>query len=201
MKNKEQHSRRIEKHYADRNLSNLRNTLSDELAKCENFNDREILVRGHLASVQEAKSNIKASFDSFGENDAELDVLTDFENELNDRLKNFKRLGELEGNNEIVGSKEQKDKLSHKQQILTLFQIGFFDLPQIKNLSIKKKGQLISHFINRDEKNSSDYIRYFAGKNIQAKYNCKTSENIKTVNQLLKSLGLKEIPQDIKDLP
>jgi len=192
----------IQKDYADRTLVESRNNLSTDLAKCENFNQREFMVRSHLAGVQVLKTNIKTqSFDIISEKETMLGVCTDFENELQDMLENFKRLGELEGNNEIVGSKEHKDKLSHKQQILTLFQIGFFDVPQIKNLSIKKKGQLISHFINRDEKNTSDYIRYFAGKNIQAKHNCKTSENIKTVNQLLKNLGLKEIPQDIKDLP
>lgn len=100
----------------------------------------------------------------------------------------------------IGNQKTQKDKFSHKKQILLLSQIGFFGLSQIKNLSIVKKGQLISHLLNRDEKNSSDYIRYFDGKNILSKHNCKTPENIQAVNELLENLGLKEIYQNVKEL-
>ena len=103
-----------------------------------------------------------------------------------DKINNLK-IGENPEN-------EKKNKLSHKQQILVLFYLGFFDLPKIKELSNQKKAKIISAIINKDEKNTSDYIRYYNGKKTLNKFNCKTPANISVVNQILKEISLPEIP-------
>jgi hypothetical protein len=89
--------------------------------------------------------------------------------------------------------KPAKDKLTHKQQILLLHSIGFFDLEIFKYLNETQKGVLVSHIVNRDEKNSEDNIRYVKGK--RASEETKgifTKANLKTVNELLEKVGLKQ---------
>lgn len=88
-----------------------------------------------------------------------------------------------------------KDKLTHKQQILTLFSIGFFNLPFVETLGAKQKGVLVSHILNRTEKDSEDLIRYFGGKTKEksGKYVTRTPENIKVVKELLSKIGKKDI--------
>ena len=46
--------------------------------------------------------------------------------------------------------------------------------------------------LNRHEKNTADYVRYFDGKT-DSKFNCKTPDNIEKVNSLLRDIGLNEI--------
>lgn len=89
--------------------------------------------------------------------------------------------------------KISKDKLSHRQQILTLFSIGFFSLPIVETLGAKQKGILVSHILNRTEKDSEDLIRYFNGKKKEKNFECKTPENIKTVKELLSKIGRGDI--------
>ncbi len=104
----------------------------------------------------------------------------------------------LEGLNEEINPKEEiekpaKDKLTHKQQILLLHSIGFFDLTIISSLSNKQKGVLVSHVLNRTEKDSEDLIRYFGGKKKEKKFETKTPANIKAVKELLKQIGREDI--------
>ena len=84
-----------------------------------------------------------------------------------------------------------KDKLSHKQQILLLKQLGFFELPIFQKLTTKQKGKLVSHLINRTEKDSLELIRGMNGKTVKP-YIIKTKVNTETVNKLLSELCLKE---------
>lgn len=86
---------------------------------------------------------------------------------------------------------EPKDKLTHKQQILLLKQIGFFDLPVFNELSTVKKGKLVSHLLNRTEKVSLEIVRGLNGKPDKS-YKVDTADNIKQVNNLLLELDLKE---------
>lgn len=89
--------------------------------------------------------------------------------------------------------KEVKDKLTHKQQILLLHSIGFFDLEIFSTLSTKQKGVLVSHILNRTEKDSEDLIRYFRGKKTEDKFETKTTTNIKVVKELLKKINREDI--------
>ncbi len=89
--------------------------------------------------------------------------------------------------------KTVKDKLTHRQQILTLHLIGFFDLPIFQTLSAIQKGILVSHLLNRTPKDSEDLIRYFYGKKKDKRFDTKTPENIKRVKQLLKKIGREDI--------
>jgi hypothetical protein len=86
----------------------------------------------------------------------------------------------------------QNDQLSHKQQILLLKAIGFYDMERVKNLTTVNKGILTSYILRRDRKNSSDYIRYSEGKNNDGKFNLTTQENIAAVNKILKEVGLND---------
>ncbi len=85
-----------------------------------------------------------------------------------------------------------KDKITNKQQILLLNYLGILENEHLQKLTTEKKGILLGYLLNRDEKNMSDYIRYFYGKP-DNKFNCKTPANIEAVNKILKILGLKEI--------
>lgn len=84
-----------------------------------------------------------------------------------------------------------KDKLTHKQQILLLNQLGFFELPFYNNLSTINKGKLVSNLLNRTEKDSLEIVRGLKGKP-DDKYKTNTHSNKETVNKLLKDLGLTE---------
>jgi len=118
--------------------------------------------------------------------------IEELEKEVDSLIKDYKKINNLKiGENP---ENEKKNKLSHKQQILVLFYLGFFDLPKIKELSNQKKAKIISAIINKDEKNTSDYIRYYNGKKTLNKFNCKTPANISVVNQILKEISLPEIP-------
>lgn len=101
---------------------------------------------------------------------------------------------------DLIGSEEQTkketknaDKLSHRQQILTLHSIGFFELPTVKNIGAKQKGILVSHILNRTEKDSEDLIRYFDGRKKERRFECKTPDNIKVVKELLSKIGRGDI--------
>jgi hypothetical protein len=84
-----------------------------------------------------------------------------------------------------------KDKLTHKQQILLLKQIGFFELPFCDKLTTANKGKLVSNLLNRTEKDSVEIVRGLQGKPDE-KYNTNTNRNKETVNKLLTELGLTE---------
>lgn len=89
--------------------------------------------------------------------------------------------------------KPTKDKLTNKQQILLLNQLGFFDLDFFNDLNETQKGVLVSHIVNRDEKNSEDNVRYVRGKKTKEETRkIFTEKNIKTVNELLEKIGLKQ---------
>ena len=86
-----------------------------------------------------------------------------------------------------------KDKLTHKQQILLLKTIGFFDLPIFQTLSTKNKGILVSSLLNRTEKDSKDFITYLLGKNKKERFEVRTDNNIKAVKELLIKIGKTDI--------
>jgi hypothetical protein len=113
--------------------------------------------------------------------------LNDCENFLN------KGINKPEAQNLIEDSKKEKDKLTHKQQVILLERLGVFQSELLNSLTIEQKGKLFSHLLNRDEKNTTEYIRNL---NMPKKsvskdvYFVKTDENIKKVSQLVKELGL-----------
>ena len=80
--------------------------------------------------------------------------------------------------------------MSHKQQILLLQKLGVFDLPKIRELTMQNQGKLFAKLLNKNEKNTEDYIRYRNGKNTDKKYSLDGPAVQKEVNELLKDLGL-----------
>ena len=94
---------------------------------------------------------------------------------------------------EILAPNEKPAKgLEHKAQIMLLYELGVFELEQIKNLTTEKKGKLFSMLLNRNEKNSTEYIR-----NINPDGNKNTDLNpyniakqVNAVKELLKEIGL-----------
>jgi hypothetical protein len=99
---------------------------------------------------------------------------------------------EPEGESSPIGN--PKEGLTHKQQILFLKQIGFFDLPAVKELSLTHQGILTGALLNRDRHNTEDYIRYAGGhKNVPAKFQLGTAPNKKAVNEVLKKAELNNL--------
>ena len=86
-----------------------------------------------------------------------------------------------------------KDKLTSKQQIALLNQLGVFDLEIFEQLSAINKGKLFSYILNRDEKNITEYIRNrdMPKNNVSMDaYFVNTPENLKKINELLTEVGL-----------
>ena len=63
---------------------------------------------------------------------------------------------------EYHNQKKKSKETTHKQQILILHYMGILD--QLKNTTAVNKGILFSNLLNRDKKNTEDYIRYVNGK-------------------------------------
>ena len=85
-------------------------------------------------------------------------------------------------------------KSTHKQQILLLERLGFFELPTVQQLTAQNKGKLLSQLLNRSEKNSTEYIRNLSvPKNMVAKdaYFMKTEQNTRRVDEIINSIQLK----------
>ena len=122
-----------------------------------------------------------------------INIWRNYEHYMNEIIQHCTiKIEESQTSKEDPG-KPAKDKLTHKQQILLLHSIGFFDLEIFKYLNETQKGVLVSHIVNRDEKNSEDNIRYVKGK--RASEETKgifTKANLKTVNELLEKVGLKQ---------
>ena len=78
-----------------------------------------------------------------------------------------------------------------KDQILLLHELGIFDIPAIKILTMENKGKLFARLLNRNEKNVTEYIRNCdPNANKQAEDNPYIYENkVAAVNQLLKDVG------------
>lgn len=86
-----------------------------------------------------------------------------------------------------------KDKLTNAQQVLLLIELGFFKLDKVENLTAENKGLLVGYLLNRNEKNTEDFIRYSGGKRGSHNSNAYTKSNIKKVNELLEKLNLNKI--------
>ena len=117
-----------------------------------------------------------------------------YEHYMNEVIEHIRNAIKQTDNNNLQNlSKPLKDKLTHKQQILLLRAIGFFELEFFKLLNETQKGVLVSHIVNRDEKNAEDNIRYIRGKrsNDDTK-KIFTKENVKVVNELLEKVGLEQ---------
>jgi hypothetical protein len=87
----------------------------------------------------------------------------------------------------------EKDKLSHKAQILLLHRLGILDLPIFSSLTDIQRGKLFGHLLNRSDDNTENYIRYRNGKNIEAKYKLDNSKATKLVETLLRDCGLDKL--------
>ena len=177
-------------------IKDIRETLKEYNTPKEKLN----FLKDVLKSIIEYKLEIKQEIDETYSAEEQINSIypvqlgiQELEKEVDLLILDYKKINDLKPEEPNL-KKLREENLSHKQQILLLFNLGFFDLPKIKELSIQKKGKIISAIINRDEKNASDYIRYFNGKNIESKYECKTPTNILAVNQILKEVGLPEIP-------
>lgn len=87
------------------------------------------------------------------------------------------------------------NSLSHKQQILLLEKLGVFEIAEIKKLTGLQKGKLFSILLNRNEKNTTDYIR---NKDVRKglvsmdKDFVKSDSNVKRVSEILKEIGLEK---------
>lgn len=83
----------------------------------------------------------------------------------------------------------EPDKLTHRQQILLLHSLGVFEIKEIKKMGAEQKGILFGNLLNRNEKNTENYIRYIAQKD-ETKYNIYSNENLNKVKGLLSDLDL-----------
>lgn len=76
-------------------------------------------------------------------------------------LKYFEKIDEYSGN--IPKSNKStplKKNLTNKEQVILLNEIGFFALGKIKSLTTKQKGNLVASLLNKNSKNTEEYIRY-----------------------------------------
>ncbi len=95
-----------------------------------------------------------------------------------------KYIQELEAANDSQ-SQTPKDLLTHKQQILLLEELGFFELKTLQNLTNVKIGFLLSNLLNRNEKNSLDNYG-----NRHNRSGVKNPVNVKKIDELLKEIGI-----------
>lgn len=103
----------------------------------------------------------------------------------------YEEFSGMVGSAEISNLKKSTDKLTNKQQVLLLIQLGIHETEFFKKLSETEKGILFGHLLNRDEKNTEDNFRYVLGKRVnQETKSIYTSKNIKVVNVLLEKVGL-----------
>lgn len=88
--------------------------------------------------------------------------------------------------------------ISHKQQILMLHYLGWlWSTPQ---MTTDNRGKLIGYLLDKNAKNSADYIRYLNGAP-DPKHLCKTEDNIKLVISVFEELGLEEpLEKALQDL-
>lgn len=82
-----------------------------------------------------------------------------------------------------------KDSLTLKQQILLLEKLGFFDLDEIRNNTAERVGIMLSHLLNKSQKNSYD--------NYRERYNTEkggvnSSANNTLINSLLAEINWKK---------
>ena len=94
---------------------------------------------------------------------------------------------------EYHNKKQKSEETTHKQQILILHYLGILDQ---FNIATVKKGRLFSQLLNRNDKNTEDYIRYVDGK-IDGKGN-KTINNLEYVYNLFEDLGFRNEATKVK---
>ena len=86
-------------------------------------------------------------------------------------------------------------RFTHKQQILLLHKLGFFDLPAIDKLTDLKKGKLFALLLSKNIDNTENLIRYRRTQKkgeIQSSYYLYDDKNVEKVNELLKELGIEK---------
>lgn len=89
--------------------------------------------------------------------------------------------------------KKKSKETTHKQQILILHYMGILDKYKLSGV---KKGILFSKLINKNDKNTEDYIRnVVAGVN---QNNLKTEENLEFVYNLFEESGLLNEAAEVK---
>lgn len=123
----------------------------------------------------------------------------DSEAEYDDILKNIKKINllrQIRWVKELIEAEEsstqaaEKDKLTHKQQILGMHKLGIFDLQILEGLTDTQKGILFGHLLNRDNDNTENYIRYRNGKNVPAKYSLQSDAVQEKIQDLFKKVNL-----------
>lgn len=86
--------------------------------------------------------------------------------------------------------------LALKQQILLLENLGFFEIPLVKQLTETQKGKVFGYLLNRNHKNTEDAIRYRnMNKNQVPKDSnfVRTEKNLNRVSEILKEVGLDKL--------
>ena len=96
----------------------------------------------------------------------------------------------IELQKKLETTNENVDRLKHKQQIYLLHALGFFELEKIKDIPATKMGVLLSHLLNRNEKNCNTFFRERYHKE---KGGVMTDKNTSIVNDLLQLLGIKDV--------
>jgi hypothetical protein len=116
-------------------------------------------------------------------------------------LYDYSGIGEFVTISEQSVEKETEDQLTnnkgftHKQQILLLHKLGFFDLPAIEKLNDLKKGKLFSILLGKNVDNTENLIRYRHTQKkgeIQSSYFLYNPKNVEKVTELLKELGIEK---------
>ena len=94
---------------------------------------------------------------------------------------------------EFHNKKQKSEEATHKQQILILHYLGILDQ---FNITTVKKGRLFSQLLNRNDKNTEDYIRY-VGERVE-KNNLKSDKNLEYVYDLFEEIGLISQAEKVK---
>jgi hypothetical protein len=87
----------------------------------------------------------------------------------------------------------EKDKLTHKAQILLLHRLGILDLLVFAELTDIQRGKLFGHLLNRSDDNTENYIRYRKGKGVDTKYKLDNAKAVNSVEKLLRDCGLEKL--------
>lgn len=164
-----------------------------------NNNNSNILIERIKRDCERIVLNYNRYLNTYEElEDQEKYGLEKFKQEKFHFFRFYESFKGMVGSAEISNLRKSADKLTNKQQVLLLYQLGVFNSDGFfGNLNETQKGVLFGYLLNRDEKNTEDYIRYVGGKKNQESNEIKSDINIKAVNSVLEKVGLNNLKIDL----
>ena len=167
-------------------IINLRRDIVDLLKRNKNFNYSTAFE--HLISTLKPTST-KDEKEKVIEKLAEIEAYSLYYKFIEIQTNHWKNIELQEKSANQINDSETNDigNFTMKQQLLLLHILGFLDISVIKDIENTKKAKLISMLLNRDDENIRKALSSLNGNSVR------TPENIRKVNDLLKTIGLTEL--------